>query len=79
MCDGFPPRAARRTPAPLRAPACLLALAQAWGGKDDQMPAAQQVLLARAKANGLANLGKYTGGAGGDAASASTFIAGYSY
>ena len=43
------------------------------------MPAAQQVLLARAKANGLANLGKYAGGAGGDAASASTFIAGYSY
>jgi fructose-bisphosphate aldolase class I len=48
-------------------------------GEDANVAAAQVVLLARAKANSLANLGKYTGGAGGDAANASTFVKNYSY
>lgn len=52
---------------------------QAWKGLDENVANAQTVLLARAKANGLANLGKYTGGCGGDAASASTFVKGYVY
>lgn len=52
---------------------------QAWKGLDENVASAQTVLLARAKANGLANLGKYTGGCGGDAASASTFVKGYVY
>jgi fructose-bisphosphate aldolase class I len=52
---------------------------QAWKGADDNVANAQTVLLARAKANGLANLGKYTGGCGGDAATASTFVKGYVY
>jgi len=52
---------------------------KAWKGEDANVPAAQAVLLARAKANGLANLGKYTGGAGGEAANASTFVKNYSY
>lgn len=52
---------------------------KAWKGEDANIPAAQAVLLARAKANGLANLGKYTGGAGGEAANASTFVKNYSY
>lgn len=51
----------------------------AWKGLDANVADAQTVLLARAKANGLANLGKYTGGCGGDAASASTFVKGYVY
>jgi fructose-bisphosphate aldolase class I len=51
----------------------------AWKGKDENVANAQLVLVARAKANGLANLGKYTGGCGGDAASASTFVKGYVY
>lgn len=51
----------------------------AWKGLDANIADAQTVLVARAKANGLANLGKYTGGCGGDAASASTFVKGYVY
>ena len=52
---------------------------KAWKGQDANIPAAQQVLLARAQANSLANLGKYTGGAGGEGANASTFVKGYVY
>jgi len=52
---------------------------RAWGGKDENIPAAQQELLNRAKANSEANLGKYGGGAGGAAAGQSTFVANYSY
>ena len=52
---------------------------KAWGGKDENMPAAQAELLKRAKANSEANLGKYSGGAGGAAASASTFVKNYAY
>lgn len=52
---------------------------KAWLGKDENIPAAQAVLLERARANGLANLGQYGGGAGGAAASASTFVKGYVY
>jgi len=52
---------------------------KAWKGSDANIPAAQAVLMERAKANSLANLGQYTGGAGGDAANASTFVKGYVY
>jgi fructose-bisphosphate aldolase class I len=52
---------------------------KAWEGKDENVPAAQAVLLKRAEANSLANLGKYGGGAGGDGANASTFVKGYVY
>jgi len=52
---------------------------KAWLGKDENIPAAQAVLLARAKANGLAQQGKYLGGAGGEAAATSTFVKGYVY
>lgn len=51
----------------------------AWKGLDANVPAAQAVLLARAKANGLANLGKYEGGAGGEGANSSSFVKGYVY
>mmetsp|Transcript_3968 Transcript_3968/g.5504 ORF Transcript_3968/g.5504 Transcript_3968/m.5504 type:complete len:360 (+) Transcript_3968:45-1124(+) len=52
---------------------------KAWKGVDANIPAAQAVLLARAQANSLANLGKYSGGAGGEGANASTFVKGYVY
>jgi len=52
---------------------------RAWMGKDENIPAAQKVLLVRAEANSLAQQGKYTGGAGGAAAQASTFVKGYVY
>ena len=52
---------------------------KAWKGLDANIPAAQAVLLERAKANSLACQGLYTGGAGGDAANTSTFVKGYVY
>lgn len=52
---------------------------KAWSGKDENIPAAQAVLLARAQANSLASVGTYTGGVGGDAANASSFVKGYVY
>ena len=52
---------------------------KAWMGIDANIPAAQAVLLARARANGLASMGKYEGGTGGDAANTSTFVKGYVY
>ena len=52
---------------------------RAWLGKDENVAEAQKVLLARGKANGQAQQGKYGGGAGGDAANASTFVKGYVY
>lgn len=52
---------------------------KAWRGLDENVPAAQAVLLARAEANGLASEGKYTGGVGGAGANTSTFVKGYVY
>jgi len=52
---------------------------KAWMGKDENIPAAQNVLYQRAEANSLATQGQYTGGVGGGAANASTFVKGYVY
>jgi len=52
---------------------------KAWKGQDANIGAAQQALLKRAQANSLASLGKYAGGAGGEAASASAYVKGYVY
>jgi fructose-bisphosphate aldolase class I len=52
---------------------------KAWKGEDSNIAAAQGVLLARAQANSLANLGKYEGGVGGEGANASTYVKGYVY
>ena len=52
---------------------------KAWKGEDANVPAAQAVLLERAKANSLASLGQYGGGAGGEASNTSTFVKGYVY
>jgi fructose-bisphosphate aldolase class I len=50
-----------------------------WNGKDENIATAQKALLARAKANGDAQQGKYGGGAGGVGATQSTFEANYKY
>ena len=52
---------------------------KAWKGEDANVAHAQAVLMARAQANSQANLGKYTGGAGGEASTASSFVKGYVY
>jgi len=52
---------------------------KAWKGEDANVAAAQAVLTVRAQANSQASLGQYGGGAGGEAASASTFVKGYVY
>jgi len=52
---------------------------KAWSGKDENVIEAQRVLSERAQANSLASVGRYTGGAGGEAANASTFVKGYVY
>lgn len=53
---------------------------KAWKGEDANVPKAQEVLLMRAKSNGLANLGKYHGeGAAAEGANESTYVKGYVY
>jgi len=49
---------------------------KAWQGKPENVKAAQDALMARAKANGEASMGKYAGGTG---EKDSQFIANYSY
>lgn len=51
----------------------------AWAGKKENVPAAQQELIKRAKANGEASVGKYAGGVKGAAGGQSLFIAGHAY
>jgi len=51
----------------------------AWGGKPENVPAAQAVLLKRAKANSLASLGKYSGEAADDSAAQSLFVENHAY
>jgi len=52
---------------------------KAWKGDDANIGAAQAALMVRATANGEATRGVYKGGAGGAAATASTFVANYAY
>lgn len=52
---------------------------KAWLGKAENVGAAQEVLMMRAKANSEAQLGKYEGGAAGGAAGDSLHQANYSY
>ncbi|KAH9488003.1 hypothetical protein Btru_066803 [Bulinus truncatus] len=51
----------------------------AWGGKDENKKAAQNELLKRAKANGLAALGEYKGGMEGVAGGKSLFVKDHAY
>merc|ERR1712060_151299 len=50
-----------------------------WKGKDENRAAAQKAFLNRAKANGMANLGKYDGFAADNLAKSSLYQKGYSY
>ncbi|AEC07162.1 fructose-bisphosphate aldolase 1 [Arabidopsis thaliana] len=50
-----------------------------WGGKEENVKAAQDILLARAKANSLAQLGKYTGEGESEEAKEGMFVKGYTY
>lgn len=52
---------------------------KSWMGEAANVKAAQDTLMVRAKANSLANLGKYAGGAGGAEASTSTHVKNYVY
>lgn len=52
---------------------------KAWAGKDENIEAAQKVLLHRAKANGEAQLGKYAGEENAAAAAESLFIKNHAY
>ncbi|KAK7476428.1 hypothetical protein BaRGS_00032353 [Batillaria attramentaria] len=51
----------------------------AWQGKKENVPAAQEELIKRAKANGEAAMGKYAGGVQGAAGGQSLFVAGHAY
>ena len=50
-----------------------------WGGRPENVKAAQDALLVRAKANSLAQLGKYTGEGESAEARESTYVKNYSY
>jgi len=51
----------------------------AWGGKAENIKAAQEALLKRAKANGEANLGKYNGWAADEESQKALYQKGYTY
>jgi fructose-bisphosphate aldolase class I len=51
----------------------------AWGGQPANVPAAQAAFIARARANGLAQLGQYTGDAAGTASQQSLHVKNYTY
>lgn len=50
-----------------------------WGGRPENVQAAQEALLIRAKANSLAQLGKYTGEGESDEAKKGMFVKNYAY
>nr|XP_018439378.1 PREDICTED: fructose-bisphosphate aldolase 1, chloroplastic isoform X2 [Raphanus sativus] len=50
-----------------------------WGGREENVKAAQKTLLTRAKANSLAQLGKYTGEGESEDAKEGMFVKGYTY
>ncbi|KAL3597405.1 hypothetical protein D5086_009042 [Populus alba] len=50
-----------------------------WGGRPENVNAAQEALLIRAKANSLAQLGKYTGEGESDEAKKGMFVKNYAY
>jgi len=52
---------------------------KAWGGKRENWGKGQAELAKRARANGLANLGKYTGDAASASSTASLYVKGYTY
>lgn len=57
----------------------FLFLQTTWGGKAENVHAAQQVFFARAKANSEAALGHYKGGVGGASAQQDLHVKNYVY
>lgn len=52
---------------------------KAWKGQPENIEAGQKALLARAKANSLAQLGKYSAEGESDDAKKGMFVKGYTY
>jgi len=52
---------------------------KAWGGQEENFKKAQEVFLARAKANSEAQVGKYQGGTGEKGSNESLFVSNYVY
>lgn len=50
-----------------------------WGGRPEKVKEAQEALLVRAKANSLAQLGKYTGEGESEESKQGMFVKGYTY
>lgn len=50
-----------------------------WGGRPENVEEAQEALLVRAKANSLAQLGKYTGEGESEESKQGMFVKGYVY
>lgn len=50
-----------------------------WGGRPENVKAAQDALLLRAKSNSAAQLGKYTGEGESEEAKKDMFVKGYTY
>jgi len=57
----------------------VVRVAVVCAGKKENVAHAQQVLLARARANGMAALGKYSGDANSADANQSLYVKGYTY
>jgi fructose-bisphosphate aldolase class I len=52
---------------------------KAWGGKDENVKAAQDMLLALAQANGMAAMGKYNGSKGHPSVTGQLYVKNYTY
>jgi fructose-bisphosphate aldolase class I len=52
---------------------------KAWGGKDENIKAAQDMLLALCQANGMAHLGKYNASAGHPSVTGQLYVKNYTY
>ena len=52
---------------------------KAWGGKEENVPAAQDMLRALCQANGRANLGTYDAAKGHPSVTGQLYVKNYSY
>jgi fructose-bisphosphate aldolase class I len=52
---------------------------KAWGGKDENIKAAQDMLRALAQANGMASMGKYNAASGHPSTTGTLYVKGYTY
>jgi fructose-bisphosphate aldolase class I len=52
---------------------------KAWGGKDENIKAAQDMLRALAQANGMASMGKYNAAGGHPSTTGTLYVKGYTY